>query len=246
MTTAYIFDTEATGLDDPELIEAARLCLRRDDDKIAPVIVANLWQSRFKPATPITYGAMAVHHILPHELDGEPPSSMFQLPDDVDYLVGHNIDFDWGVIGKPDVKRICTDAMARYVWTDADSYSQSALLYYTVGATEEMREALKGAHGALVDVENNLRLLLEILKAKPEITTWSELHAYSEACRIPRVMPIGRNQGLQGLTLEECARTDPGFCQWCLNQEWIDPYLYRGIYKAVYGVDPSESGEHDA
>jgi hypothetical protein len=54
----------------------------------------------------------------------------YTLPADATYLIGHNIDFDWGAIGQPDIKRICTLALSRKVWPTLDSHSQSAGFFY--------------------------------------------------------------------------------------------------------------------
>lgn len=173
---ALIFDTETTSRDDDrEIIEAAWLRprvindLAGDSDRIPQPIAASIvehFEERYKPSKPLDFGAMAVHHILPSELEGCPPPSQFALPAGIEYIVGHSIDFDWEAIGKPNVKRICTHAMAGWVWPEADSYSQSALLYMLYGPTEETRKRLTGAHAALVDVLNNARLLDKILEAK--------------------------------------------------------------------------------
>lgn len=242
---AIIFDTECTGLgDDREIIEAAWLRPSQQEDLAGPADAIPLdgwqdevWSQRYRPAGRIDYGAMAVHHILPDELEDCPPSSEFALPAGIEYIVAHNVDFDWEAAGKPNVKRICTCAMARWVWPDADSHSQSALIYLLLGPTAETRELLKGAHGALTDVENNARLLDCILAARPEITTWSQLYEYSEACRIPRVMPIGEKQGVKGLTLDEAVEMDGGFVDWCLRQSFVDDYLKRGLREAIQRVN---------
>ncbi len=237
MAKVLIFDTETTDKDEPELIEAAWLqvqCVNdlagKSDQIPAPFWLDESFVRRYRASKAITYGAMAVHHILPSELEDCEPSSSFSLPEDTDYIVGHNIDFDWRVAGEPPIKRICTDAMARYVWQDADSYSQSALLYMTCGATPKVRYWLKDAHSALADVENCARLLEQILVAKPEIETWASLHVYSEACRIPRVMPFGK---ARGELLTDLVGSDFGYCQWLLDQDWIDPYLRAGINQAL-------------
>lgn len=242
MSPAIFFDTETTDKDDErEIIEAAWLRPAGVADLAGPSEgiprplierIADRFEQRYKPSRRIGLGAMAVHHILPSELEDCPPSSQFVLPADVEYIVGHNVDFDWQAAGRPDVKRICTDAMARYVWPDADSYSQSALLYYVLGPKPSTRRLLKDAHSALADVTNNVLLLEKILDERPEIETWSQLYAYSEACRIPRVMPIGEKQGVKGMTLDEAVDYDPGFCEWCLRQAFIDEYLKTGLRQA--------------
>ncbi len=241
MANVLIFDTETTDKDEPELIEAAWVRIKHDvdlvgeSDRIVQTLpIAESFVERYKPTKRINYGAMAVHHILPIQLENCEPSDSFSLPADVDYIVGHSIDFDWNVIGRPDVKRICTYAMAGWIWEDADSYSQSALLYMLCGATTATRLMLKDAHSALADVRNNARLVEHILLAKPDIATWSELYGYSDACRIPRVMPFGK---LKGELLTELPSVDFGYCQWLLNQDWLDPYLRQGVELALNPPD---------
>lgn len=103
-----------------------------------------------------------------------------------------------------------------------------------LGAKPSTRERLKDAHSALADVENNVTLLEHLLRDAPKaIATWSELYAYSEECRIPRVMPIGDKQGVKGLTLDDAYQADPGFIDWCLRQAWLDDYLRKGLEMAI-------------
>lgn len=233
--TAMIFDTETTSRnDDREIIEAAgcRVELVNDlagpSQRIALPIAGPVWQRRFKPSVSIEYGAMAVHNILPCELEDCPPSSSFEFPGDVKYIIGHSVDFDWEAAGKPDVKRICTDAMARWVWQDADSYSQSALLYMLLGPTPETRDLLTGAHSAVEDVLNNARLLQGIIEARPDLSLEDlpALYEFSEQCRMPRVIPFGK---WKDHTPAEVLDMDPGYVDWLHRQDWVDPYLIRAF-----------------
>ena len=146
MSKTIIFDTEATGIKEPVLIEAAWVEL----ESIEPFTVINPFVQRYNPGKPITLGALATHHIMDEELVDCPPAGGFTLPGHVDYIIGHNVDFDWEVIGKPEVKRICTLALARKLWPDLDSHNQSVLLYYLERSTA--REQLRNAHSAIVDV----------------------------------------------------------------------------------------------
>lgn len=68
---------------------------------------------RYNPGKPITFGALATHHIMDEELVDCTPVASFTLPGHMDYMIGHNVDFDWEVNGRPEVKRICTLALAR-------------------------------------------------------------------------------------------------------------------------------------
>lgn len=233
--SAYVIDTETTSTEpDREVIEAAWIYVPSIVDLVghSDRIIDGVFVQRYKPSRRIGLGAMAVHHIVPDDLAECPPSSECALPDNAEYVIGHNVDFDVEALGSPTVKRICTLAISRYVWPDVDAYSQTALLYHLLGATPETRDLLRNAHSAAVDVINNVVLLEKILEAKPEITTWSQLYAYSEQCRIPRVMPIGEKQGVKGLTLDEAVDYDPGFCEWCLRQAFIDEYLKTGLRQA--------------
>lgn len=232
-----VFDTETTSReDDREPIEAALLQLPQGHDLLGvnpDVIPANLFPphtifaGKLKPSKPSTYGSMAVHHILPSQLEDCPPSSGFRLPPDVAYIVGHSVDFDWEAIGRPNVKRICTHAMAQSIWPQADSHSQSALLYMLLGPMPETRELLKNAHSALADAVNNIRLLEKILEAKPDIRTWSALYAFSEEARIPTVMPMGRNKGALIAELES------GEIEWYLDRDFIGPYLRKAFENEI-------------
>jgi|GEM_PF-114078 len=235
-----IFDTETTDREPGrEIIEAAWLKLRSEPDLLGgtdsiPEFLAfdEFFCSRYRPVTrSLTYGAMAVHHILPSDLANAPPCTEFKLPSDTTYLIGHSIDFDWEAAGSPkDVKRIDTCAIAKWTWTEADSYSQSALLYYLQGADDYTRSQLRHAHGAAVDAKNNLALLGFLLNAHPTVRTWSGLWELSEKCRIPRTCPMAK---YRGVLLEDL---DEGFIFWCLRQPWLDqdyPYYRQGLERVL-------------
>lgn len=233
--TTYIFDTERTDRDNGEIIEAAWLQMPvcKDLAGATDYISANLhpalvFSQRYKPSKSISFGSMAVHHILPSELELCPPSAGFALPDDCAYLIGHSIDFDWQAAGAPaNVKRIDTHAIAQWLWPDTSGHSQTALLYMLLGATPVTRQQLRGAHGALVDAWNSHALLMRILQLKPEITTWSQLWEFSEQCRVPMYCPFKNREGVKLVDL------DDSYIDWCLNQHWIDPYLRKGLEQIV-------------
>jgi len=233
--SVLIFDTETTDRNDGEVIEAAYLVMRDCDDLLGsapdriphPLAFRERFCQRYRPSKPMTYGSLAVHHILPSELEECPPSSSFELPPGATYLVGHNIDFDWKAIGSPSIKRICTLALAQHTWPEIEGYSQVALIYRLLGPTASTRDAVRGAHGALADVHLNLALLDEILALQPAITTWSALHAFSEQCRVPIYCPLKRWDGIK---LEDM---DDSSIRWCLRQDFIDPYFRLGLERVM-------------
>lgn len=232
--TVYFFDVEATDRKAPlEIIEAAWLRiepvtdLAGVSDAIPAAWNAKPWVQRYRPRKQSTMGALAVHHILHHELDDCPPSARFKMPDDCEYMIAHSVDFDWSAIGEPPVKRICTHAMAQWVWPEATGYSQVALMYQIHGATEATRGMVKAAHGALADVHMNAGLLRAILDMRPAIKTWAELYAFSEDCRVPRTCPHKRYEGVLLDDLET------SYIYWCLRQDWIDPYYEKGLRRVL-------------
>jgi exodeoxyribonuclease X len=216
MSKSIIFDTEATGIKEPVLIEAAWLEL----ESLDPFSVNNPFSQRYNPGKPITLGALATHHIMDEELIDCPPASSFILPGHVDYIIGHNVDFDWEVIGKPEVKRICTLALARKLWSDLDSHNQGALLYYLDRNTA--REQLRNAHSALTDV-GICAVILDQICQQLNIKTIEDLYTESEKARIPSTMPFGKHKGLL------LADVPCDYKQWLLGKEDIDPYLRKAL-----------------
>jgi exodeoxyribonuclease X len=216
MSKTIIFDTEATGIKEPVLIEAAWIEL----ESLDPLTVIKPFEQRYNPGKPITLGALATHHIMDEELVDCPPASSFNLPHDIDYIIGHNIDFDWEVIGKPEVKRICTLALARKIWPNLDSHNQSALLYHL--ERKSARLQLRNAHSALIDVEI-CAVILNHIRYQLNVKTIEDLYAESEKARTPTTMPFGKHKG--------ALLTDiPGdYKQWLLGQGDIDPYLRKAL-----------------
>ena len=222
MDHAYIFDTETTGFKEPEVIQAASIAI---DSKGAMTYRASEF---FKPSKPIELGALAVHHILESQLVNCRPSGEFSFKDFVpgEYVIGHNIDYDWEVCGKPPVFRICTLAMARCFWPKLDTHSQSALMYLHFG--DGAKYLLQDAHDAAADVDNLRRLWEELFLPKIQqiigySPSWQLIWQLSEICRIPKVMGFGKYKGTP------VAEVDSGYMQWYLRQDDVDPYYEKAF-----------------
>jgi len=216
---ALILDTETTGLKDPVPIEIAYEELR-DPQTLA---VTDTFCQRYNPGKPISAAAIATHHILDEELVGCPPPGFFTLPPNTSYLIGHNIDFDWEAIGKPPVKRICTLALAKRVWPDADGHSIAALMYSLSTDRRQTREELRRAHSASADVEFTRFILYRILLRMP-CQTWDDLWLASEQARIPVKMPFGKHKDMPIADLPR------DYVDWALkNLKDMDPYLRMAL-----------------
>lgn len=216
MVKAIIFDTETTGKSEAILIEAAWLNLQT----LQPFSTSNPFNQRYNPGKKIEYGALATHHILDEELLNCPSYTDFKLPEEIEYIIGHNVDYDWNIVGKPSVKRICTLALSRKVWPELDSYNQSALLYFV--DRQNARDKLKNAHSALADVEN-CAFILEKIITELDVSSIDELWKISELARIPSHMTFGKHKGMPIADIPKDYKT------WLLNQDNVDAYLRKAL-----------------
>lgn len=215
--TAIIFDTETTGTESPQIIEAAWLRL----DSPATLNVTEQLEQRYRPSQRITLGALATHHIYDEELVNCPAHTDFRLPADVQYIIGHNVDYDWKVAGQPNVKRICTLALSRSLYPDTDSHSQSAMIYLI--DRPNARSLLRAAHSALADVQNCRSLLAHLIGLMGPVTDWEALWQLSEQARVPKVMTFGKHKGMA------ISDVPTDYKRWLLGQSNVDPYLQAAL-----------------
>lgn len=218
--SAYIFDTETTGKEDTsEIIEAAYIRLEPTDGARF-FIRGSEFSQRYKPSTPISFGAMATHNIIDSDLDACQPSSSFALPGDTEYLIGHNVDYDWSVAGKPDVKRIDTLALTRNFWRDSDSHSQMSCMYRIDPVAAQ--SMAKTAHGALADV-GMCATILELIVDEWHITSFDMLYKLSELARIPETISFGKHEG------SKVKDIPVDYKQWYMRQTDTDKYLVMAM-----------------
>ena len=186
--TAIVFDTETTGLDEPEIIESAWMGAKfRAEDENSDTLELTYGipvVKRFKPSKRISMGAMCTHHIMDEDLRNEPPSSSFALSQSVQYMIGHNVDFDWKAAGSPEhIQRIDTLSLARRYFPDCDSHKLGALTYYI--NRNEAREELQSAHSAETDILLTGALLVAILtKTNVQVQDFETLWKLSEEARV--------------------------------------------------------------
>jgi len=215
---AIIIDTETTGFNDPEPIEIAYTVY--SDLNLVSI---KTFHKYYKPSKPIELGAMATHHIMDEDLVNREKFSTLKYPLATEYLIGHNVDFDWEVIGKPPLKRICTLALSRELFPDT-KHSLSAMMYLL--ERETARAKLKTAHSAVADIgfcAEILRHMIPMLK----VNTWEELWEASEKARIPKVMPFGKHKG------DPLGKVPKSYLGWLSRQTDVDPYLMKAIKKLI-------------
>jgi exodeoxyribonuclease X len=225
MDQVYVIDTETTGMAKP-IVPVELALLRVVSGPCEEHRYDEAYYGMFNPGKDIEIGAMATHHITPWDVQNAPKWSEYQLPNPIDYLVGHNVDYDWEAVGSdPRPRRICTLALSRRLWPDIDSHKLAAVLYHIEGPAAKLSVA--GSHSARTDATNTLRLLKYITRlAQP--TSWEHLWAISEDARIPERMSFGKHgpqDGKKGMPIKEMIQKDPGYVKWLLKLPDLDPYL---------------------
>ena len=234
--TTYILDTETTGLVEPHMTEAAYSIIEINNGKIEVIQAPR--SKRFNPLKPISLGSMATSHICDEDVAQEPPHTEFRLPSSVQYLVGHNIDFDMAVLKNAGVthtpKLICTKAMSSYLLPTLESHKLVSLLYYF--HRQVAREQAKHAHAAIYDIyftQLVLGSLIELANSQGHnITDVESLYQFSEMARIPTHLSFGK---YKGQAIKELAATSAGagYLKWLLTQDSIDPYLAQACQQAL-------------
>lgn len=220
-----ILDTETHTLNGLP-IEIAYAPIKIENGKLS-LDKKKIFDQLYQVGQPISFAAMAVHHILESDLADQPSYKEFKLPSETTYIIGHNVDYDIAAIARCGVdtsklKPICTLALARHVWEDAEAHNISALIYLISKGSEKAREMLKGAHRADADIILTANILMHIIH-QLNIENIEQLYIASEQARIPKSITFGKHKGtsIQDLPAD--------YIQWLLRQDDLDPYLRKAL-----------------
>ena len=117
----------------------------------------------------------------------------FELPA---YLIGHNVRFDWRVIGSPSAKLICTVRLARVAFPEWSASGQSKCIEQLLGKNEASRMTI-AAHDALGDARM-CYLLYQACCERLEIapTDFAAAHAIANKANPVGKMPFGKHKGV--------------------------------------------------
>ena len=222
---AIILDTETHTLNGLP-IEIAYAPIEIENAKLS-LDKSQLFDQLYQVGQPISYAAMAVHHILESDLVDQPQYTEFQLPPSTVYIIGHNVDYDIAAIARCGVdttqlKPICTLALARRVWENADAHNISALIYQITKGSAKAREMLKGAHRADADIILTANILMHIIHHL-NIQSIEQLYLASEEARIPKSITFGKHKGTA------IAELPKDYIQWLLRQDDLDTYLLKAL-----------------
>ncbi|OGG62434.1 hypothetical protein A3C87_02405 [Candidatus Kaiserbacteria bacterium RIFCSPHIGHO2_02_FULL_49_34] len=220
------FDTETTGNTDND-----RLCQLgvKDRGVAAPVINA-----LYKPPLPITFEAMAVHHITEKMVADKPSfqassdyaamKELFESPDTV--CVAHNIAFDAAVLAREGIvprNMLCTLKVARAL-DETGVFTNYKLQYLRYRLGIEIEDAT--AHDAWGDVlvlEQLFERLFAKYLTKANGDEAAALAAMQEITRLPsllKTITFGKHNGKK---ITDVAKEDASYLRWLLDQKRAAP-----------------------
>jgi exodeoxyribonuclease X len=211
-------DTETTGLSANDRIIQVGYCLCRVENKAYEI------KSEFFAApVPISFEAMAVHHITHKMLEGKPSfadselKAMLQVLSQNAILIAHNAKFDADMLAKEDVHFkvwIDTERLAMHL-IDSPRYNLQ-YLRYSLALDEESR-----AHDAVGDV-TVLAKLFEYLFKKLS-TEFNSNQAIIDQMITLSASPVLLRRFSFGKykdkTIAEVAEFDRGYLSWLYNSE---------------------------
>jgi len=221
-----ILDTETTGAEEQD-----RICQLAYIVAVANLVgtqIDEVYEDFCKPPLPISFGAMAVHHITNEMVEKKPTCAEtksfkklqeFNSPDNV--LVIQNAPFDLSMLEKEgfisQMHLIDTLRCLRHLYPDLESHGLQYVRYafglYKSEAKEAKSIGLKiQAHDALGDVLV-LKLLLDYLLANKSV---QELIELTKKPIMYKTFKFGKYKGED---IIEVAKKDPGYLEWMLSEE---------------------------
>lgn len=230
MKKLVFFDVESTGANE-----------NRDDEIVQIYYTAThptwswtIWRWQyFRSTKPISYWAMAMHHITNEDVKTKQPFQGSVEEQEIrEYLnewrifVAHNIAFDAGMldnygINLPRSQQICTMKLARHIFYGVDECEQFSLQYlrYFLWLQFAIHLTPHDAHSDVTVLTWLYSNLINRLCSKYEIKDADE--AIQKAVQITKEnsllykIPFGKYRGER---FEDIAKKDPGYFQRCLDK----------------------------
>lgn len=227
LTLIRVVDVETTGIDDPaEMVEIGWTDVRLFPDGWA--IERGPDSALVNPGLPITFPAMAVHHITATECQFgvDPDDIRREVVAGADIVCSHNWAFDSRFI-RARLPAICTFKCARTVWPELQSHGNGSIRYELGLCLGDPRT--QPSHRAGPDTFVTAHILLKLL----------EVHSVEELVEISRnpvrllKMPFGKHFGVP------FSQVDGSYLDWLVNKSDLakDPAKADVIYTARVEID---------
>ncbi|MDV8157459.1 3'-5' exonuclease [Acinetobacter bereziniae] len=230
---AIILDTETHKLHG-EVIQLAYFGI--DENSLLSQEDKDSFSMYFRPSEAIDYSAMAIHHIIDQDLEMYPPSSKVFIPSDVEYVIGHNIDYDIDAIQRSmgigsevlaNLKKVDTLSIIRYLHPEWSSHKLVVCCYRlaTEGKVTSkvswVQSIARQSHNAMMDCYLT-EILLEYIVNSLNLQSIEELYQASEHARIPTHIFYGPHKGK---AIKDLFNEDISWLQYKSK----DPYLLRAL-----------------
>jgi len=239
-----ILDTETTGAEERDRI--CQLAYLVASPRLVGTAIEEVHDELCRPPLPISYGAMAVHHITNEMVEKAPPCpettafsrlEALNLPKNI--LVIQNAPFDLAMLEKEGfvsrMRLIDTLRCLRHLYPDEESHGLQYARYRFGLYKNEKKEAKTigkkiAAHDALGDVLV-LKLLLDFLLLDHTPEELVDLTAR------PITYKTFRFGKYKGESIVEVAKKDPGYLEWMLTdkegEEGLDEDWRQTLQKAL-------------
>jgi DNA polymerase III epsilon subunit-like protein len=193
-----VLDTETTGVSKKDqVIELSYIplpstipCIKSKVEEFdsLSLFAENLkkisYVERFRPDVEIHPKAQEVHGILYRDLLKCKPVKEMEVPK-VKGFLGHNIQFDHRMLGKPEVQLICTLGLAKAldkqyaIGLGTHKLDDLMSFYY-----KEQAEQLKSEyHSAFMDCIKTILVLIKLLEKVPAIETFDQLYNFQQTLK---------------------------------------------------------------
>lgn len=187
----------------------------------------------FKPPTPISFGAMSIHHITNEMVEDKPAFDESGHKERIQslladfILVAHNAPFDIAIlvtegVNVDDQKYIDTLRVARHL-IESPQHKLQYLRY-------SLKLPITGpnnAHDALSDIyvlEALYHQLTDTVKTKFSLSDTNEvMKKMIELTHLPVLLTDFKFGKYKGKTFKEVSATDPGYIQWLYTSETTKP-----------------------
>lgn len=181
---ALVIDTETDQGKDPRPIQVATIDVETGQE----------WMAYFNSGRAISAFVTKIHGIRDEDVADCPTFDLAKF-EVTEYLIGHNVRFDWRVVGRPSAKLICTVRFARLAFPEWDRYGQSRCIEQLIGL-EAAKKMTVAAHDALGDA----RMCYLLYKAccdrlQLDITDFEAVHKVVNSAKPIRKMPFGKHKG---------------------------------------------------
>src|SRR5471030_166061 len=203
-----VIDTETTSLEGA-IVEVASV-------DIVDGVICNPMNDFVKPAEPISFEAMTIHHITEDMVTDAPHiSEVIGRYLGAAAYVAHNAKFDRSKLPQIDGPWICTLKLARELYPLFESHGNQ-YLRYRLCLKPELPAGLH-AHRALYDCYVTAEIL--IFMGREAQWTVRQMREISNAPSLLHAMRFGKHKGK---TFTEIADVDKGYLRWLLGTDDLD------------------------